>query len=211
MTVNANSIGKILAETFGQDAVRVCSTHHLQVKFGGLHNVYLNASGKITLHRNGMRRARPVRGINQLIEQIQLHDSANTDLAHVKELLDLAKFIGFAKTALPNGLDCGVFVDAGWKDGIASIAIVEIRRDQLGLSQIAQSWHERTANSHDAEIRAIEEGLRFNSIVTVFSDCQNAVLKINSNRVVWIPREQNKLADKLGNMRLNNTCKTTQE
>jgi len=139
--------------------------------------------------------------IRSIISSLQAYEPRNSDVEKMKVAVDLAEFIGTAKHLMPRETNCAVFVDAGWKDGIANIAIVEIMRQEHGVRVIAHSEHVPCESSHEAEKLAAYEGLLFNTSAIVFSDCQPLVNRLKDARLKWIPRRQNQIADKLGNRR----------
>lgn len=106
---------------------------------------------------------------------------------------DLTKFIGEIAGKM------GIFVDAGWKNGKARAAI--IKSEANGDMDIAVRTIEAQSSYH-AELWAIGFALEhWPCEDTIHSDCKVAVEATAHPRVVWIPREQNKQADSLGNMR----------
>jgi hypothetical protein len=90
--------------------------------------------------------------------------------------------------------DSGVFIDAGWINGLARIALVYKKRDYLEI----RSWYEQSPNSLAAEERAYIEAKKLWPDETIFTDCQTLAQRYD---LIWIPREKNKTADKFGNMR----------
>lgn len=202
MSRNYEAAAKMLAEAFSPEAVKVCSQYHIQVSTrGGKHNVFSDKSGALKMQLHGKRHPKSYASVRAIITAIQSYDPKSSDLSRIKSAVDLAEFIGVAKHYMPDGADCAVFVDAGWKDGIGNIAIVELRRMPLGIRVIAHSEFIETESSHTAEMQAIIEGLAFNTLATVFSDCKSAVDSHPCDRVKWIPRERNKIADRIGNRR----------
>lgn len=193
-----------LAREFGATNVKVCSPYHLQVTCSGVKHQVYQSRGRLKVQLSGKRSVTQHEHISGVIREIRQFNPEHTDLSEMEAALTAGSLMSFGRRSIPASEGCAVFVDAGWKAGIANIAVVEIRRTILGCTVSCNSYPVRTASSSAAEQLAIAEGLAFNCFANVYSDNQPAVDKARASgeaRVKWIPRSKNGVADKAGNRR----------
>lgn len=123
----------------------------------------------------------------KLLARLRSYDYTKTDLSAMQEL---TSFIAKVEDKQ------GIFVDAGYKKGSAKICVV--RSQKNGDMDIAVRKVEAISNI-DAEKQAILLASRlYPTDEPIYTDCKTLE---SLARVIWIPREQNKQADSLGNMR----------
>lgn len=209
-----------LIDVFGPDAIQIRTPHHIQVKCGhrmstnpeghaielpNYHNIWITKDRKLkylTYGKSGSSRRSP--NINHLIDLLQKHNHHHTDLARAKEAIDLARLVKQAQAAHnKQKIDQAWYVDAGWKNGIATIGAVYVKKTEHGTDVIAYSWTLPLPSSAEAEHEAIRRAHSRTHSVPIFSDSQSVVevAKAEGFDVHWIPRDQNKIADKIGNRR----------
>lgn len=179
---------KLVEDLAAEFPVVVHTAYHIQIETAnGPHNVWFTKRDDIRLQLCGNSDSFLTTS-TELFKRLRGYDYSKTDLAFMQSL---TKFIGeIAGRA-------GIFVDAGWKDGKAKVAIVKSHAN--GDMDIAVRLVE-TKNSYQAECWAINKAKElYPGNETIFTDCQPAAA--NNVRVEWVPREQNKQADSLGNMR----------
>lgn len=164
----------------------VRNQYHMQIAFRtGYHDIWHGKDG-LKWKLFGMKKT-DSGNPERLLAALLAYQSEDTDLARMQRLVTFLKRIS-GRT--------GVFVDAGWRAGKAKAAIVHAFGD--GDCDILVRCFSAD-NAEQAELKIIELAhIRFNT--TIYSDCQSAVEKYGSP-AVWIPRESNKEADSLGNMR----------
>lgn len=180
--------GEKLLERLSQEfVVHVRSAYHFQIDTGkGYHNLWFS-KGLLKLQLYGNSGWHYVTE-SKLLKELRAYNPGNTDLARMRSITAfISEVVGRT----------GIFVDAGWKNGKAKVAIIKsvsngdmditVRMIDAENSYAAEEWAILTA----AELHPGKE--------PIFSDCQAAATK--HPRAEWIPREQNKQADSLGNMR----------
>ncbi len=183
---------------FGEGNVVKKTEYHIQLCVNGIwHQFYINKFGKTKLHIQGERFARDLRFKD--MESVLRNYKLSPAIIRAKVVTDLSHFIKYAQTSIHEEEDCAIFVDAGFKDGLGQVAIVEVRRGTLGIEVVAHSKPIQVESAYEAEKTAVQEGLDFNLIANVYTDCQSLISM--DKRVIWIPREQNKVADKLSHKR----------
>ncbi|MCA9127779.1 MAG: hypothetical protein KDB22_11865 [Planctomycetales bacterium] len=199
---------ELLRDAFGAPAVNACSPHHIQVKRDGkTHNVWIDSANGVKFCLAGQTgRAQQASSAASLLDAIRGFQLAESDLTAMRRALELSELITSAKAALPtSGLDCAVFVDAGIKDKRAQISAVRVSFDKDGEHVRAESHPIEAANSTDAEQAAIEFALTWaQPSDVIFCDNQVAVNRARreyGDRVRWLPREQNRAADRVANLR----------
>ncbi len=182
---------KKLVGAFGPDKVKICTEFHIQVSSPkGKHNIW-RSSGGLKYQLAGNRKVEFGK-LETIISKIGAHSPAVSDFGKMEEARQLTKFIS---KSIAKSVD-GIFVDAGWKNGKARIAIVCIEGERIA----AESFTADHPDSLAAEIAAVKFALAYKPLLKVYSDCTGAVHHIQDARVSWIPRESN-LSDKIGNMR----------
>lgn len=202
---------RLLVEHFGQQAVRVCTTHHVQVTLAGCkHDLWFTDSGQVKYRLFGQGGGARVAGsLSQIIEGIEQHSVRDTDLGRMKEAWETAQAIDDALVKLRElGLQQAVFCDAGVKDGVAKMGWIWISKGPAGPSIAARVWY-GTQNINAAEREAVAEALTATTTAapppTIYSDSKHAVeyegRRRNNDRVQWLPRHRNRAADRLVNLR----------
>jgi ribonuclease HI len=201
----------LLGDAFGKDNILVRSPHHLQVRRESkLHNLWIDAAHVVKYKlADQAGKAEVAKTQRQLLEAIQGHELAKTDLAEMRYALELSELIDSAKAAMPlSGLSQAVFVDAGMKGNRAQIGLVQVSFERDGEHVRAESHPITASNSTEAEEAAINFALQWAAPdEIIFCDNQVAVeraTKTHGNRVRWLPRQQNKVADRVANLRGKN-------
>jgi len=184
--VNFKRLVTELVETRG---AIVRNQHHIQIPClpkGKFHDVWIGKAGlKWMLHGNQISQTGSPA---ELLRMLDAYHPEQTDLAWMSSLTAmLTKHAGRV----------GVFVDAGWKDGVAKACFVRFHPD--GDTEILIRTFD-SPSSHDAEVTAIKIAVERCPGEAIHSDCQSAV-EVVGHPAVWIPREKNKVADRLGNRR----------
>lgn len=165
--------------------------HHVQIQTAkGYHDIWFGKEGT-KVKFCGSRRVQPM-GADRLMAELRAYSYGESDLADMQalhKLIDRA-----AETD-------GIFVDAGWKNGKAKVAV--IRKQGTAIDVHVRSVEAATCT--EAEERAIAFAARCfpDPTAPIYSDCQAAVEKFKP-RAVWLPRNANKDADKLANVRGTN-------
>lgn len=179
--MKARDLLKQLVEDYG---AIVNTEHHVQVPSKtGKHDVWFTKTGlKWRLHGN---RDTDCGSPAQLIGQLSRYKPESSDLGWARSL-----------TAFIRKLEgrSGVYADAGWKAGIAQIAVVRITDDEMDV----KSKRIKVGNINQAETAAVELAQSLWPGETVYTDSQIAA---NGTGATWIPRNQNKVADRFGNRR----------
>lgn len=205
-----NKLVSSLVSAFGSSSVRVNTEFHIQVQSksigNGWHDIYLNAKGDMTLRLKGKRGGVIARSAKDIISRITKYQETKTELASMKEALKLGESIQHANRVLvDHSLHSAIFVDGGWKDGRAKIAAILVKDD--GDVDIKVRSIE-CGSSSQTEVRAVLLGyeLRANedNDIPIFTDCQAVLghsLLSHVDNIHWVPRNRNKGADRLSNMR----------
>jgi len=193
-SINTQTLIKRLTERFG-DRVKVRSPYHVQVDSSkGPHDIYINKYGEVKFKRAGNRTVIDDARVEQIFSQIESNQKSYFD--KMRETFDLARFINQCEQQ--PVIDIAIFTDAGFKDGKARIAAVFVNKD--GEVE-AKSKLIQVENAAVAELAAINLGLSMHESAVVHNDNQTVVLKMKNDRVKWLPRTENKLADQIGNLR----------
>jgi len=198
----------VLVAAFGSASVRVNTEYHVQVRSGdSWHNIYLNQRGDISLRLRGKRSGVVVHSPKDIVSRINTFQESKTELAAMNEALKLGESIQHAHRVLVDRqIDAAIFVDGGWKDGKAKIAAILVRSD--GDADISVRSIECDSSSN-TEIRAVLLGYELRSRdedveIPIFTDCQAVLghtLVSHVDNLHWVPRNRNKGADRLSNMR----------
>ncbi len=200
MSVNQERFVTRLCEAVGKERVLIHGPFHVQVKEGARrHDIWFNKNGGVKWKLAGNRNVANG-SIEKMIAAItgyNVSDSALHQMTLAQELgATMQQAVDWAAN---HGIKKGVFCDAGFKNGRAKISTVRIEKDSVTVEIRYGSFD----TSYAAEEFAIHFALTssHNAHLTIYSDCKNAVDNLGYNRVVWIPREQNKAADKMANLR----------
>lgn len=184
-------IRELIRQLVEERGAIVRTEHHLQIPLGGttgrgkqpFHDIWI---GKVGLKWKLAGCHRVHSGPPEcLLRDVAAHSADATDLAWMQRL-----------TAFLRRVDgrVGVFVDAGWKSGKAKAALIRLKAG--GDADILIRCF-KSASSHEAETKAVKMAMEeWNE--QVYTDSQHAAEKTGA---AWIPREQNREADALGNMR----------
>ena len=199
---------RLLRDHFGKDNVLVRSPHHIQVKqLSAIHNLWIDSAHVVKYKlADQAGKAKIASSHKQLLRAIGRHDHDGTDLVNMRKALELSELINSAKAALPLcGLTRAVFVDAGIKGHRAQIGVVHVAIEADGEHVRAESRPCQAENSTAAEEAAIEHAVAWaDPDDIIFSDNQSAVdraRKKYGDRIRWLSRKQNRVADKLANLR----------
>lgn len=197
-----------LTERFGKEFVKVRTEHHVQVIFGKVkHDVWMTKDKiiKYKLHGQGGPASRT--NLDNLLNVIDQHKPDASDLARMREAHELAESINEAQSRLKSlGLKAAVFCDAGVRDGLAKMGYIYVAQTDSGPTITAHVWHARCSietAEYSAIFYAVEE-YRGEPDLPIFSDNQQAVDKAKAkhgDRINWLPRGKNKIADKIANLR----------
>lgn len=170
--------------------VSVHTEYHMTIPAGsGKHNIWLTNIGVIKFKPAGSSKVSVYSDFKAVLNKLKTYVFANTDLAHMRSLSSLLKEIE-GKT--------GIFVDAGWKEGKAKISVVKAHANgDLDITVRCIT----AKNNVEAERRAIfKASTMYPGDEPIYTDCKTAV-SAKHPRAVWVPRKQNKDADRFGNMR----------
>jgi hypothetical protein len=208
-----DNVARCLGKHFA-DAVILNSAYHIQVKDGTKkHDVWVTVEGYVKFKLYGNARARFAHSAQGLIEAIRSHKSHRSNVAKANEALRLSQLMRTSQAELPDGELEAVFVDAGWKDGLSTIAAVYVHRTQYGIEAISRVMPIGEVKDISlAEYYAIVLGalvvrtVAESAYCPIYSDSQSVVRKAQNepgvgNQVRWLGREKNKAADRLANMR----------
>jgi len=199
---------RLLSDTYGKDNVIVCSPHHIQIRQpSGLHNIWIDSRNIVKYKlADQAGKAHVAASPQRLLRAIGGHDGDSTDLVNMRKALELSELINSAKTALPLcGVSHAVFVDAGVKDGRAQIGVVQVAIEADGEHVRAESHPCAATESTAAEEAAIEHAVAWAAAdLPIFCDNRSAVdraRKKHGDRIRWLPRKNNKVADRVANLR----------
>jgi hypothetical protein len=198
----------LLRTEFGKGSILIRSPHHLQVKREAqIHNVWIDSRGNVKFLLAGQAgRAQIAESALELLKAIATHDSETSTLAEMQRALELPELIRSAKAAFPfAGLSRAVFVDAGIKGKTAQIGIVKVSIEADGEHVRAESHPTAYGDSNEVERVAIEFALKWaDADDVIFCDNQAAVVRAQAtcgDRVRWLPRHHNRVADGVANLR----------
>ncbi len=199
---------RLLRDNFGQDNVAVRSPHHIQVRLlPAIHNLWIDSHNVVKYKLAGQAgHAEISRSGKQLLQAISGHNHDATDLADMRKALELSELIKSAKKALPlAGVSRAVFVDAGLNERQAQIAVVEVSIESDGEHVRAESRPVVASDPNTAEKAAIDYAVTWSAPgVFIFCDNQSVVDRARDqygDRIRWLPRERNKIADGVANLR----------
>lgn len=198
--MKADRLVEILSAEFGKESVLLHSEFHIQVVSGTKkHDVWLNKFGELKWKLAHSRQT--VSGSpDRLIRRIQDYEPTKTDFANMQAAQQLCNVISrVGRQASNKGIRNGIFCDAGFKDGKARISIVAILNDRVE----AFSDNIEADAIHTAERNAIEIALSkyTDPTLPIYSDSQSVVKAFGTDRIRWIPRDENRPADSLANLR----------
>ena len=206
---------RILGERFGKERVVVRSEYHLQVKEDDdVHNIWLDAKNRVKYKlADHAGPAVEAVSLKVLLRALRAYDKEDTDLVNMREALELSQLIDQARAALPAcEVPKAVFVDAGFKEGKARIGVVLVEVDDAGEHVSAEAHPCKADNINDAEAAAIDFALWWSAPeIPIFSDSQSAVSRyqgMHNDRIKWLPRKQNKIADSVANVRSKASTKS---
>jgi hypothetical protein len=176
--------------------VKICTQYHIQIDSNkGPHDIYINKNYQLKCKFAGEITPQTLK-LDQIIKKIQSYPYHKSQLDHMKESLDFAIFIKQSEKDA-NTTGPAIFTDAGFKDGKARIAAIYIDGSDIkAISKLIPC-----INSSTAEESAILLGCSMDPFATVYNDCLSTVSSYNVPRVKWLPRTQNKAADKISNLR----------
>jgi hypothetical protein len=205
---NGVELVELLRDSFGREQILIRSPYHLQVCIGKLvHNIWIDGSGGVKFRlADQAGTAIAAQSIKDLVKAIRGFDRDSSDLVNMQRALELSRLIESARRHLPLcGGSQAAFVDAGFKNGQGQIGVVEVRVDDDGEHVRAESQPCQVKSIHYAEVAAIQLAVMLVAKdVFIFSDNQSAVQKMSAefgDRIRWLPRDENKAADKVANMR----------
>jgi hypothetical protein len=200
--MRADQLSQMLAEAFGKERVFVRTEYHIQVSAGQgkqPHDIWVTKFGQIKWRLSGSRQTGGG-GPRKLIDKIGGHRHETTDLANMQAAVELSRSINLAgELASQNNIKSGVFVDAGFKSGRARISVVAI----LGESVDAIAEPIEAPDINAAELIAVERALNKypDPSLIIYSDSKSCVVSLSNPRVKWIPRDRNRTADRIANLR----------
>ena len=166
----------------------VRNEHHVQIDLGGgkFHDLWIAEHGReLKVRLYGERSTEFCENLGRLQKRLRAYTYESTDLASLRQIERLVELVKRKP---------GIWVDAGWKDGNARIAViatagfgfdVSVRDIEATTSSYAEEWAVEFAKK------------RYPGDAPIFTDHQ----ALAGGRVVWVPREENKAADKLSNLR----------
>lgn len=175
-----------LVESLNKYGVLVRTRHHLQIPIGKrkYHDIWINDRGEIKIRMYGLGRAvaTTLEDIDRRLEGYK-YDSTEQSSMEVATLLRRSERI------------CGVFVDAGYKDGRGRIAVIRRRGTEI---DVRVRDIEGLSGPGEAEERAYLLGRELWPLEQLFTDSKNVALKYGAT---WIPRKLNREADHCSNLR----------
>jgi hypothetical protein len=177
-------VARKLVEQYG---AIVRTEFHLQIPTtGGHHDIWFSLRDGLKWRLYGDRKT--THGdASDLYGFLDRYNPVETDLGWMRSLTAfIAKIEGYR----------GIFVDAGWKEGVAKAAIVKVLKNG-DMEIFTYQFH--CSSSHLGEMEAINKAKTKWPGETIYSDCQGAAHATSG--VQWIPRRRNQLADALGNRR----------
>lgn len=173
-----------LAENYG---LLVRTQYHVQIETpNGMHNIWFPQDGGIKFQACGHVKWRWV-SPEQLLKELSSYNYDASNLAYMQRLSTLVKKLEGKK---------GIYTDAGFFGGKAKVAIIRMMDDgyDIAVRDI------EVASSADAEMwGVIKAAEMYPGNEPIHTDCQEVSLR--HPRAKWIPREANREADQLGNMR----------
>ena len=177
---------------FREFPVIVRTQYHFQIEVPGrgYHNIYIGKRG-MSVQYYGERAISYPRNVDELIRNLKRYNYENSDMARLRYL---EGFVTQAKKTAKTG----IFVDAGFRDGIGRIAVLNLRADES--FDLYSGPKKEYPDNIAAELNAVNEAMiRYPppDDTPIYSDCKS----IAGGRVVWIPRDMNKEADTFANMR----------
>jgi hypothetical protein len=194
-----------LGNRYGQSNVVVHTEYHIQIlRPGKPHDIWAGTKTGLKWRLAGQHDTQSG-SPEKLLAKLADYDEKNTDFSKMQEAVYLSNLVGnVGVIAAREKITRAVFCDAGFKDGKSRIGLVRIDGEDVTAIRRGVTWDDiRTIN--DAECLAIEMGIELaNELgpdVPVFSDSQTAVNLAANPRVKWVPREKNKHADKIANLR----------
>lgn len=199
-----------LAEQFGRRAVVIHTQHHLQVLWaGGKHDIWCTNDGDVKYRTAGYAGpTQTARDFGQLVAAIERYTPKGSALGKMQEAWETAEAIDEALVRLrESGEQSAVFCDAGVKDGLAKIGWIYITQGEHGPTIRVQVWYDRLTiqEAERAAIRSATGACLAEPLPPVYSDCKTVVEEEcrnrNDNRVQWLPRTENRVADRIANMR----------
>jgi hypothetical protein len=200
--INANYVVDLL--TAHGYSVEVHTSYHMQIPHaGGKHNVWVNKDGEIKFMPTGWRSARII-STRTLLDELLRYNYRQTDEGAAKIIRAIENLSVEVEPLLTDKqtiISAGIFVDAGWKLGKARIAVIHkwVNGDMdVFVRNVA------CESSQEAEELGIQFALdqypspEYND--EIYTDNQFASTKFGE-RVKWIPRGGNQIADKLSHLR----------
>jgi hypothetical protein len=201
--MNATQLVSLLGNTFGRERVIVRTEYHVQVTVGTdapPHNVWLNQYGELKWRLSGVRSVE-MGEPRTMIRQMRRCPAKQTNFQEMEAARALSRSIVDVQTkAAEAGITRGAFCDAGWKAGRARIAVVVILGDEIRAFIQSKEIATSDASKRAAVFYAFEKTKDIQDVL-IYTDNKTIADEFKLPRVKWIPREENKTADRLGNMR----------
>lgn len=170
----------------GRYNVIVRTRHHLQIPVGKkkYHDIWVSSSGDVRMRMHGDSRAN-VFGLDEIHRRLAGYKYEATEQSAMEVAALLRR----------SGGRIGVFVDAGFKEGRARIAVVKHDEDG-GLEIRARNIVVNTVNQ--AEEAAVEWAKSLWPTARIYCDNKPVAIKTG---VSWISRDGNGVADSVANLR----------
>lgn len=207
--VNRSHYCEQLSAAFGADRFKVCTAHHVQVRTHrgkANHDIWFPISGGVKYQiGTSFKGVQLAQGIDVVIDAIRKADQGHRiTLPLAKEAVDLIELAVLSRKIFAKEDHEAVFVDAGWKQGLAQIGCVHLKRVPIGIEVNAFSFPRHTKSIDEAEELAIEYGADWAPLARVYSDSKFAVDRMEKQypgRLKWISRKRNHVVDQIANMR----------
>ncbi len=195
-----------LAELYGQGAITVHSQYHVQLttSAGETHDIWFTKNGSM---KWSLALKREVRGgsQDQFLAAVARYRSGDSSVAQMTAAMAVVRDVERAADVFrANGITYGCWCDASFKDGRALIAAVFINGEEV--TSVRRPV--KAEDVHQAERFAISAGIELaggptgSPTVPVYSDSRYAVSHFQGDeRVRWVGREGNVVADKLSTLR----------
>jgi hypothetical protein len=191
-----------LVRRYGQANVVIRSEYHMQVLTATKpHDIWFSTKDGLKWRLAGKQQTE-FGAPEKLLQRLDQWNQKDTDFGKMQSAVALCNLIGeVSRIAARERITRAVFVDAGFKDGAARVGVVAIVDDEV------TAWRRTVsaADVNEAERKAITVGMLLTEgidiTLPIYSDSQNAVQHFGNARVKWIPRGNNKHADRMANLR----------
>lgn len=192
-----DELSREIQKRFGPETWKECTPHHFQIRFkDAIHNIWKSKKNGVLVQYAGSRDSIKVMSANIILNTL----ATTAQQQHTRQAEELRQFTSFMRQSKQNGRD-GVFVDAGFKDGRARVAMIFVEGEYMAAESFTL---DNIKSPSEAEEAIIRYALQRHPNANVYSDCQPVVNKLARPNLFWLPREKN-IADAFGNLRRGST------